>query len=87
MVKPGSIQTTIEKKIPEPQVQTATVIYKQSSRSRRGGTYYQINLRFPDGDECGVRVSQAEYEAIQAGQTMDIPVGEGFLGIEYAIDE
>ena len=72
---------------PEPQTQVGTVISKQSSRGRRGGTHYQVNLRFPDGDKCGIDVSKMEYEAIQAGHTMDIPVGEGFFGIEYAIDE
>ena len=72
---------------PQPQGQTGTVVSKQSSRGSKGGTYYQINLRLPDGDECSVYVSGKEYEAIQAGYTMEIPVGEGFFGIEYVIDE
>ena len=72
---------------PEPQRQTGTVVSKHSSHSRKGGTYYEIDLRLPDGDQCSVHVSEKEYEVIQAGHTMEIPVGEGFFGIEYAIDE
>ena len=72
---------------PELQVQSASVVSKSKTSGRRGAEFYHVTLRFPDGDECTMKISYQQYQKVEKGDLWDVQVGEGFFGIEYAIDE
>ena len=55
--------------------------------SDRSGTRYYCTVTMPDGREKSIRVSKAEYDSYELGDMMELQYGEGFFGIEYAIDE
>ena len=72
---------------PELQVQSASVVSKSKTSGRRGAEFYHVTLRFPDGDECTMKISYQQYQKVEKGDLWDVQVGEGFFGIEYVIDE
>ena len=72
---------------PDTQVQSASVISKTTTSSRGGRKHYDITVCLPDGKDCMLSVSMQDYERIVHGDSMEIEVGTGFFGIEYAIDE
>ena len=72
---------------PETELQTGTVISKSTTSTHRGGRYYDITIRLPDGKTCTIFVSRADYEQFDQGESMEIEIGTGFFGIEYAMDE
>lgn len=69
---------------PEPTPVTATIINQHTSGGKK--TYYYCDILLPDGRELDVEVSRSEYDAYQIGDPMNLKLGEGFFGIEYAID-
>ena len=71
---------------PEPMPCTATIVDTDKSTGGRGRDHYYCDVLLPDGRELRVEVSKKEYNAAQPGDTMDLQIGTGFFGIEYAID-
>lgn len=69
---------------PEPIPVTATIV-EQHKGSGRNSSYY-CGVLLPDGRELDVVVSRSEYDAYQIGDSMDLQIGTGFFGIDYAID-
>lgn len=65
---------------------TATIVDTHKSTGGKGSDYYYCDVLLPDGRELDVRVPKKEYDAVQIGDTMDLQIGTGFFGIEYAID-
>ena len=47
---------------------------------------YYCYVTVPDGRELRVQVSRQEYREYEIGDTMDLFIGTGFFGIDYAID-
>ena len=72
---------------PETEPQSASVVSKHSSSARRGGRRYYVTVRLRDGTDCDMQVSYQDYQDAEHGDTWEVQVGEGFFGIEYAIDE
>lgn len=69
---------------PEPTPVTAAVMDQHKTSGRH--TSYYCDVLLPDGRELRVEVSRSEYDAYQIGDAMDLMIGTGFFGIEYAID-
>ena len=72
---------------PETEPQSASVISKHSSSTRRGGRRYYVTVRLRDGTDCDMQVNYQDYQDAEHGDTWEVQVGEGFFGIEYVIDE
>ena len=72
---------------PETEPQSATVVSKHSSSTRRGGRRYYVTVRLRDDTDCDMQVSYQDYQDAEHGDTWEVQVGEGFFGIEYVIDE
>lgn len=72
---------------PETEPQSASVVSKHSSSTRRGGRRYYVTVRLRDGTDCDMQVSYQDYQDAEHGDTWEVQVGEGFFGIEYVIDE
>jgi hypothetical protein len=68
----------------EPVVHTVPIVEMWKSTRRRGGTDYICRVEFPDGRTLDLEVSREVYEAYEIGDTMDVTVRTGGLGIEYA---
>ena len=66
---------------------TATVVDTHKTTGGRGPDSYYCDVVLPDGRELDVKVSQKEYDAAEPGDTLDLQVGTGFFGIEYAIGD
>ena len=71
---------------PEPTQVTATVVDQHKTSGGRSNSYYYCDVLLPDGRELEVEVSRSEYNACQVGDTMELKLGTGFFGIDYAID-
>ena len=71
---------------PETEPQSASVVSKHSSSTRRGGRRYYVTVRLRDGTDCDMQVNYQDYQDAEHGDTWEVQVGEGFFGIEYAID-
>ena len=71
---------------PETQHQTATVVSKDTSSTRRGGRRYYVTLRLPDGTECEMQVNYQDYQDAEHGDTRLVQVGEGCFGIRYVLN-
>lgn len=69
---------------PEPTPVTATIVDQHKSSGRN--SYYYCEVLLPDGRELDVEVSRSEYNAYNIGDPMNLQIGTGFFGIEYAID-
>ena len=69
---------------PEPTPVTATIVNQYKSGGKHTSFYCYVLL--PDGRELKVEVSRSEYNAYEIGDTMELKVGTGFFGVEYAID-
>lgn len=65
---------------------TAQVVDQHSRRSGKRARSYFCTVSLPDGRELDVRVTEAEYDSFEIGDTMELKVGTGFFGVEYAID-
>lgn len=63
---------------------TATIVEQHKSGGRT--TSYYCGVLLPDGRELDVEVSRSEYHDYEIGDTMDLQIGTGFFGIDYAID-
>lgn len=72
---------------PETEPQSASVVSKHSSSTRRGGRRYYVTVRLRDGTDCDMQVNYQDYQDAEHGDTWEVQVGEGFFGIEYVIDE
>lgn len=72
---------------PETEPQSASVVSKHSSSTRRGGRRYYVTVRLRDGTDCDMQVNHQDYQDAEYGDTWEVQVGEGFFGIEYVIDE
>lgn len=64
----------------------ATIVDQHKSSGAKRGTNYYCTVTLPDGRELDVKVSREEYDALAPGDTIDLQVGTGFFGIDYAID-
>ena len=69
---------------PDVTLVVASVIDKHNSGGK--DTNYYCTVLLPDGRELDVQVNKTEYEDYESGDTMDLQIGTGFFGIEYAID-
>lgn len=65
---------------------TASITDQHSRRSGKRGRAYICTVTLPDGQTMEIRVSREEYDSYEIGDTMELQVGTGFFGIEYAID-
>ncbi len=65
---------------------TATVVDTHKTTGGRGPDNYYCDVVLPDGRELDVKVSKKEYETAEPGDTLDLQIGTGFFGIDYAID-
>ena len=72
---------------PETEPQSATVVSKHTSSTRRGGRRYYVTVRLRDGTDCDMQVNYQDYQDAEHGDTWEVQVGEGFFGIEYVMDE
>ena len=72
---------------PETEPQSATVVSKHTSSTRRGGRRYYVTVQLCDGTECDMQVNYQDYQDTEHGDTWEVQVGEGFFGIEYVMDE
>jgi hypothetical protein len=72
---------------PETEPQSASVVSKHSSSTRRGGRRYYVTVRLRDGTDCDMQVNYQDYQDAEHGDTWEVQLGEGFFGIEYVIDE
>ena len=72
---------------PETEPQSATVVSKHTSSTRRGGRRYYVTVRLRDGTDCDMQVNNQDYQDAEHGDTWEVQLGEGFFGIEYVIDE
>ena len=69
---------------PEPIPTTAIIADLDKSGGRH--TNYYCDVLLADGRELKVEVSRSEYNSYEVGDTMELKLGAGFFGIEYAID-
>ena len=72
---------------PETEPQSASVVSKHSSSTRRGGRRYYVTVRLRDGTDCDMQVNYQDYQDAEHGDTWEVQLGEGFFGIEYVMDE
>ena len=67
--------------------ETGTIVSQhRTSGGRRSSPNYYCTVELPDGRELVVEVSRSEYNSYEIGDTMDLRVGTGVFGIDYAID-
>lgn len=64
---------------------TGVVQEKKADTTGKFDHYYCV-VTVPDGRELPVQVSRSEYRIYELGDPMDLQIGTGFFGIEYAID-
>lgn len=66
-------------------VQTATI---EGMHKNSGGRYssasYNCVVEFPDGRELTIDVGWEDYEQLEIGDTLEVPVRTGAFGLEYA---
>ena len=71
---------------PGTEPQTAAVVSKYTSSSRKGGRRYCVTVRLSDGTECEMQVNYQDYQDAEHGDTRLVQVGEGCFGIRYVLN-